>query len=146
MRRALGLDETSLLFLGRLVPIKGVDLLLQAAAGLDRNVTLRIAGDGPERARLTALAAQLGVNAQFEGWVVGARKEELLHACDALVVPSRPGDGLPTVLAEARARALPIVATRVGAIPEYIGADPNARVVRPQSPAALRRAIGELTG
>ena len=146
MRRALGLDETSLLFLGRLVPIKGVDLLLQAAAGLDRNVTLRIAGDGPERARLTALAAQLGVNAQFEGWVVGARKEELLHACDALVVPSRPGDGLPTVLAEARARALPIVATRVGAIPEYIGADPNARVVRPESPAALRRAIGELTG
>lgn len=145
-RRALGLDRTSLLFLGRLVPIKGVDLLLHAAAGLERKVMLCIAGDGPERGRLTALASQLGVDARFEGWVAGARKEALLHACDALVVPSRPGDGLPTVLAEARAHALPIVATRVGAIPDYIGADPNARLVRPNSPAALSRAIGELRG
>ena len=68
------------------------------------------------------------------------------YACDALVVPSRRGDGLPTVLAEARAHGLPMVATRVGAIPSYLGADPNARLVRPDSPAALRRAIGQLMG
>ncbi len=146
LQQALGLDKPSLLFLGRLVPIKGVDLLLHAAAGLEPKVVLHIAGDGPERARLTALAAQLGVDARFEGWVAGARKQALLHACDALVVPSRRGDGLPTVLAEARAHALPIVATRVGAIPSYLGADPNARLVRPESPAALRRAIGQLMG
>ena len=146
LRQALGLDRTSLLFLGRLVPIKGADLLLHAAAGLEPKVALRIAGDGPERARLTALAAELGVDARFEGWVAGARKQALLHACDALVVPSRRGDGLPTVLAEARAHGLPMVATRVGAIPSYLGADPNARLVRPDSPAALRRAIGQLMG
>ena len=146
LRRSLGLERTSFLFLGRLVPIKGVDVLLRAAAGLEPKVELRIAGDGPERARLSAMAAELGVDARFEGWVAGDRKKALLRACDALVVPSRPGDGLPTVLAEARAHALPIIATRVGAIPAYIGADPNTRLVCPESPTALRRALGELTG
>lgn len=144
LRAALALEGPSLLFLGRLVPIKGVDLLIRAVAGLEPKVHVRIAGDGPERDSLAALAAELDVDATFEGWVSGRRKEALLHACDALVVPSRPGDGLPTVLAEARARELPIIATRVGAVAEYLGDDPSIRLVIPEDPAALHHAIGEL--
>ena len=144
LRRSLGLGRFTLLFLGRLVPVKGADQLLRAAASLREPVDIRIAGDGPERERLAALARSLGLRVTFEGWVGGARKEALLRACDALVVPSRADDGLPIVLFEARRRALPIIATRVGAIAEAL--EPGARVhlVPPDDPAALRHAIDAL--
>jgi glycosyltransferase involved in cell wall biosynthesis len=144
LRRSLGLDGFTLLFLGRLVPVKGVDRLLRAAANLAQPVHIRIAGDGPERDRLAKLAKRLRVDATFEGWVRGARKEALLRACDAMVVPSRPGDGLPTVLFEARARMLPIVATRVGSIPEALASDDRIRLVPADDRMALCRAIEEL--
>lgn len=144
LRRSLGIDGFTLLFLGRLVPIKGVDQLLRAAANLAEPVHVRVAGDGPERKPLLALAECLGVDATFEGWVAGERKEALLRACDAIVVPSRPGDGLPTVLFEARSRALPIVATRVGAIGEALRSSERIRLVPPDDPTALGRAIDAL--
>jgi glycosyltransferase involved in cell wall biosynthesis len=144
LRRALGIEGFTLLFLGRLVPVKGVDQLLRAAASLATPVHIRIAGDGPERRRLAALAQHLGVDARFEGWVAGARKEALLRACDAIVVPSRPEEGLPTVLFEARARSLPIVATRVGAIPEALQEGKRVRLVPPDDPSALGQAIDAL--
>jgi glycosyltransferase involved in cell wall biosynthesis len=144
-RAALGLVKPTLLFMGRLVPIKGADVLLHAAAALERDVQVRIAGDGPERAALALLSHRLGIDVVFEGWVSGARKETLLRASNVLVVPSRPGDGLPTVLFEARARGLPIVTTRVGAIADYIQDGPRARVVAPGDPHVLSRAIDQLT-
>jgi glycosyltransferase involved in cell wall biosynthesis len=141
LRRALGIEGFSVLFLGRLVPVKGVDQLLRAAAASNEPVHVRIAGDGPERRKLTALARHLGVDAAFEGWVSGERKEALLVACDAVVVPSRAGDGLPTVLFEAKARAVPIVATRAGAIPDALGNHEGVRLVPPDDPRALCHAI-----
>lgn len=143
-RRALGLDRFTLLFLGRLVPVKGVDQLLQAAANLSEPVHIRIAGDGPERDRLVTLSQHLGVDAKFEGWVAGAHKEALFRGCDALLVPSRPGEGLPTVLMEARSYGLPIVATRVGAITDALKPNERIRLVAPNDPAALADAIAAL--
>ncbi|UCH29318.1 MAG: glycosyltransferase family 4 protein, partial [Myxococcales bacterium] len=144
LRRKLGIDGFTLLFLGRLVPVKGVDQLLRAAAACDSRVHVRIAGDGPEREELAALASELGVDATFEGWVRGDRKEALLQACDALVVPSRAADGLPTVIFEARSRSLPIIATRAGAIADHIRPSSRHRLVPPHAPDALGRAIDEL--
>jgi glycosyltransferase involved in cell wall biosynthesis len=144
LRRRLGLRRFTVLFLGRLVPLKGADQLLRAAASLAEPVDIRIAGDGPERDRLSALARSLGIHVTFEGWVEGARKEALLRACDALVVPSRTDDGLPIVLFEAQRRALPIVATRVGAIAEALEPGPRVRLVPPDDPEALRHAINAL--
>ncbi len=144
LRLALGLERFTVLFLGRLVPVKGVDLLLRAAGSLAIPVHIRIAGDGPERARLVALAQRLGVDATFEGWIAGEHKEALLRACDAMVVPSRAEEGLPTVLFEARARSLPIVATRVGAIAEALGGDTHVRLVPQDDPTALAQAIDAL--
>ena len=120
LRRRLGIEGFTLLFLGRLVPVKGLDQLLVAVSELPQAVRLRIAGDGPERQRLLGEARRLGIDATFEGWVTGERKEALLRACDAIVVPSRAKDGLPTVLFEAKARRLPIIATAAGAIAEHI--------------------------
>ena len=141
LRRRLGIDGFTLLFLGRLVPVKGLGELLHAISALSEPLSIRIAGDGPERDELRALAARLQVDATFEGWVAGDRKEALLAACDAIVVPSMPQDGLPTVLFEARARALPIIASEAGAIREGLGAAPDVDYVPPNDRAALRRAI-----
>ncbi len=141
LRRAMGMEGFSVLFLGRLVPVKGVEELLRAAARSKRPIHVRIAGDGPERRELAALAQDLGVDATFEGWVRGKRKEALLRACDAVVVPSRDGDGLPTVLFEARSRSVPVVATRAGAIPSALEASDDVRLVAPDDPAALCHAI-----
>lgn len=144
LRQRLEIRGFTLLFLGRLVPVKGVDKLLRALAPLPRTIGLRIAGDGPERARLESLARSLGVRASFEGWVTGERKEALLRACDALVLPSGPKDGLPTVLFEAKARDLPILGTAGVAISEQLGGRPAVMLVPPNDGDALGRAIQQL--
>ncbi|MGB3049747.1 MAG: glycosyltransferase [Polyangiales bacterium] len=141
LRRRLGIKGFTLLFLGRLVPVKGLAELLHAIAALPEPLSIRIAGDGPERDQLRALAQRLRVDAIFEGWVGGERKEALLRACDAIVVPSGPLDGLPTVLFEAEARALPIIATEAAAIPARMRRHPDVELVRPNDRIALRRAI-----
>jgi glycosyltransferase involved in cell wall biosynthesis len=144
LRRRLGIDGFTLLFMGRLVPVKGLDGLLRAIADLPAPVGIRIAGDGPERGKLGSLARRLGVDATFEGWVAGERKEALLRACDAIVVPSCPREGLPTVLFEAKARGLPIIATEVGAIGDHLKGSAGALLVAPGDRAAMARAIVEL--
>ena len=130
-----------MLFLGRLVPVKGVDALLFAIAALSEPVRLHIAGDGPERGRLEKLARDLCIDARFEGWVAGAHRESLMLACDAIVVPSRPKDGLPIVLWEARARRLPIIATAIDAVAEQLNGRVDALLVPPNDLEALSRAI-----
>jgi glycosyltransferase involved in cell wall biosynthesis len=144
IRQHLDIQGFTLIFLGRLVPVKGLDRLLRALAELQEPVGIRVAGDGPERPRLQALARRLGIDARFEGWVSGERKEALLSACDAIVVPSEPEDGLPTVLFEAKARGLPIISTALGAIPEPLRSHPDTLLVPPLDRGALARAIQQL--
>ena len=103
-------QRTVILFLGRLVPKKGVAHLVSAFAGLAaerEGLELVIAGDGPEAADLRKEAAASGVGdrIRFFGHVQGDRKRELLQLCDMLVIPSvvtHDGDaeGLPVVLLE----------------------------------------------
>lgn len=115
-RAALGVDGLVALVMGRLSEEKGVDLAIDA---LPPDVTLLIAGAGPERARLVERAAGRAV--RFLGEVRGARKAEAFAAADFLVVPSRR-DGAPTVVTEAALASLPIVASSVGGIPELLRA------------------------
>lgn len=144
IRQRLGIQGFTLLFLGRLVPVKGLDGLLRALAELPEPVGIRVAGDGPERPRLQALARRLGVDARFEGWVSGERKEALLRACDVIVVPSETEDGLPIVLFEAKARGLPIITSALGAIPETLRRQPDVLLVPPRDRGALGRAIRQV--
>ncbi len=139
------------LFLGRLIRQKGVDDLLRAAALMRARPRLRIAGDGPERRRLQALAADLGVDARFHGFVEGAAKEALYREAALLCVPSREvgrlSEGAPLVIAEARQYGLPVVATAVGGIPEMMRAlYPEAPLVRPWAPWALADALTQALG
>jgi len=130
LRRRHGLRGFCLLSLGRLVPIKGVDTAIRAAAAC--GVTLVVAGDGPERAPLAQLAHSLGADVRFVGTVIGERKSELFAAVDAFVLPSRRmpdgrSEGLPTSLLEAMAHGLPVIASRGTGVEELLSQTPLAR-------------------
>jgi len=134
------------LFLGRLIRQKGVDDLLRAAALMPRRPRLEIAGDGPERRKLQGLAAGLGLDARFHGFVEGAAKEALYRRAALLCVPSREigglSEGAPLVIAEAKRYGLPVVATAVGGIPELMrDLYPETALVRPGAPQALAQAL-----
>jgi glycosyltransferase involved in cell wall biosynthesis len=117
IRRKLNLDKESVCygFVGRISHQKAVDRAISAFAMVSRQVShthLVIVGDGPNLNAMKTLAADLGVSHQvtFTGTANGA---ELMAAFDVFLLPSRY-EGMPYVLLEAAAKALPIVMTDVG--------------------------------
>ena len=134
------------LFLGRLIKQKGVDDLLHAAALMPDPPRLEIAGDGPERPRLQAIAAAHRLDVRFHGFVHPPARDALYRRAAVLCVPSRDvgplSEGAPLVIAEARHYGLPVVATAVGGIPELMRhLYPGAPLVRPGAPEALAHAL-----
>ncbi len=112
-----------LLFLGRLVRPKGVDLLLRAVPLAGRELPglrLSVVGDGPERPRLERLARRLGVEALFAGWADGADRLEHLPRADLLVVPSLWPEPFGMVGLEAGCVGLPAAGFAVGGIPDWL--------------------------
>lgn len=122
-RRRVGLTRFTALSLSRLVSIKGIDLAIRAVAGA-AGVELVIAGDGPERASLEALARSLGAPVRFVGHVGGDERRALLGGADVFVAPSRAigarVEGTPTSVLEALAAGLPIVGTRISGIADAV--------------------------
>lgn len=105
---------------GRLVPVKGFDVLLEALARLGRpEVHLDLVGDGPELARLQALAATLGVTHRVRWRGFQANPYHWMRRADALVLSSRY-EGLPNVIIEALACGTPVIASPVPAALEII--------------------------
>mgnify|MGYP000864412772 CR=1 FL=1 len=133
------------LFAGRLVPLKGVDVLLRAVAGLP-DTDLTVAGEGPEGGRLHDLACRLGVQARFAGAMSREEVLDAMSAADLLAVPSRVGrtgrvEGLPRVIPEAWSCGLPVVATSAGGAGEALSVRGGGLLALPGDPGDLRRAI-----
>lgn len=130
----------------RLREEKGNRYFLQAAHEVlqnDPGVRFVLAGEGPERARLERLAAQLGIQdrVHFAGFVKDV--PEALAAFDIVVIPSlREGFGL--ALAEALAAAKPVIATRVGGMVEMVEHEKHALMIPPADGRALAQAILQL--
>ena len=136
-----------LLYIGRLVREKGLYELLQGLAlARSRGVAaeLVIAGAGPEEARLQQAAVAHGLEGvSFLGTVRGAAKIALLERADVFVLPSY-AEGLPYALLESMAAGVPVIATRVGWIPELVADGINGLLVEPQAPQAIAIAIHTL--
>ena len=123
----LGLDASPLFAcVGRLVPEKGNHHAVRALASLgaeEPDARLVIVGDGPERERLEDLCHKLGVGGRVA--FVGAQPHEAiaayLAAADGFLFPTERDEALPIVLLQAMACARPVIASRVGGIPEVIG-------------------------
>jgi glycogen(starch) synthase len=113
-------------FQGRLVTTKGVRLLFEAARILreqNRTFELLIIGDGPERASLEQFARESQLDSQicFTGRLNGAQLDAALARASAIVVPSLGGEVFGLVVAENMLRALPVVASDLGAFREVLG-------------------------
>lgn len=117
---------------------KGVDLLVEACGRVSAPLRLEVFGDGAWRERLESRALTLGLDALFHGRV--RRAEDRLEKIDVFVLPSR-ADNLPIVILEAMARALPVVATRVGGVPEVVEDGRTGILVEPEDVTALAGAI-----
>jgi D-inositol-3-phosphate glycosyltransferase len=149
-RRELAHDGLpTLLFVGRLDPIKGVDLLLESVAAMRRQARLIVVGGDPagdpEVERLRALTAGLGIptRVDFPGAVPQDALVRYYRAADALVVTSRyESFGLAAV--EALACGTPVVASPVGGLPSIVRDGENGLLVRWRSPQAYAERLDEL--
>jgi len=134
-------DATDLVCLGELRPVKGFDVLIEALAQLKnsgRRVTATIAGEGPLDQDLKSLAKWLHVDDRVR--FAGHRPAREAFAMGRMLVMTSHTESLPYVLLEAAAAGLPILATRVGGIPEIFGALSEG-LVAANNPAALAKAI-----
>lgn len=142
-------NERIVLFAGRLAPQKNVALLLQAFQALPasaaRGSRLVLAGDGPLRAELQALALSLGIadRVTFPGWVDRQRMPELYRQASVFVLPSRY-EGMSNVLLEAMAAALPVIATDVEGVRELLRHEDTGIVVPPGNADELTRQLERL--
>lgn len=129
--------------IGRMVPLKGLDVLAEALAGRD-DVVWFAAGDGPSAAELTAQCARLGVPLRRLGVLDPPRRDALLAVADVFALPSRPvgrrSEGTPVALLEALASGVPAVASAIGGVPA-LADEAGLFTVPPDDPQALRRAL-----
>lgn len=123
-RREPGGNGKRVAFVGRLDPVKGALLLIEAMAAALKahpDATLTLAGDGPARAGAEARVRDLGIESsvRFAGFMTQGQVADLLANSDMLVLPSF-AEGLPVVYMEALASRIPVVASRVAGVQELV--------------------------
>ena len=136
-----------MLYVGNLVPVKGVPDLLNALPGLRAvrsDWVLDIVGDGTEREACEAIVRDQGLSEHvfFHGLQPKSAVAEFMRRSDFFVLPSH-WDNSPCVIVEAMASGLPVVATRTGGIPEFVGED-SGLLVPPGEPGALSEALAKM--
>ncbi|MDP8254258.1 MAG: glycosyltransferase [Candidatus Alcyoniella australis] len=141
-------SKKQLLFVGRYHPNKGPDVLLEATQLLHRelpDMRLSVFGQGELQSSLTARAARPDLDGCVEvGGFIGAQRFAAhLDQVDALVIPSRI-ESIPVVLSDAAQRGTPLVVTDVGDMGALVRQYSAGEVARPEDPADLARAMGEV--
>jgi glycosyltransferase involved in cell wall biosynthesis len=146
-------ERPYLLFVGRFVEKKGVAHLLEAMRALEREgaaIDLVLIGDGPMAEALKLQSSGLK-HARFLGWLANPEVRRLMRSALALCVPSvaaHTGDaeGLPNVVLEAMACAVPVIGSRAGGIPEAVEHGRTGLLVPQADPRAIADAVGRLLG
>lgn len=145
-RRRLGLspDRSVVLFVGNLVPVKGLSVALQALSLLS-DVDLVVMGEGPLEAALRKQAVELGLTGRvtWSGQVDHRQVADYMAACNALVLPSF-SEGQPNVVLEALSSGRPVAASDVGGVTELVKEGEQGALVPPGDHQALARAVSKV--
>jgi len=143
-RRDAGLPAEGriILFVGNFYPVKNPLLLIRAVAEMASGPMLVMAGGGPLEASCRELAERLGLGARvvFAGRKTPVEIARLVNAADLLALPSE-NEGVPNVILEAFASGLPVVASRVGGIPEVLDREVLGRLAPAEDAAAFGAAL-----
>jgi glycosyltransferase involved in cell wall biosynthesis len=137
----------SVAFVGRFVPVKRVDVFLRAAAEICRSDSPQTrfvaVGDGPLHGECVELARQLGIadRVDFPGFQPNSLPIIRQMSC---IVLTSDHEGLPMVVLEALALGVPVVAPKVGGLPEVLAGIPQCRLVSARTPAGFAEAILEV--
>ena len=138
----------TLLFVGRLIPEKGILDLVRAVATVSAATPCRllVAGDGLIASVVSRTANELGIggNVAMLGYVSGADLAYCYHEADALVLPTYWAEGFPTVLLEAMSAGLPIITTKLRGAADWLDEGVNTLFVPPQRPDVLAEAIARV--
>lgn len=135
-----------LLFVGRVVPTKGVEWLLRSLALVNPAIHLDIAGDGWFRPQAERLAATLGIQSRitWHGWCQADELSQLYEQCFAVVFPSVWPEPAGLITLEAYSHHRPVIASAVGGIPEYAVHGKTGLLVEPNHPRQLAAAMTQL--
>jgi glycosyltransferase involved in cell wall biosynthesis len=131
------------LFAGKLSPEKGLRTLLEAWSRL-AHVPLKIVGTGPLDSELRARAADRGLNVEFLGMRSRAETIKLMQDAVLLVLPSEWFEGFPLVITESYASGTPVVASRIGGLPELVRDGVTGTLFEPRDPSSLAAAVSGL--
>jgi phosphatidyl-myo-inositol alpha-mannosyltransferase len=131
----------TVLFIGRHEPRKGLEVLLDAWAGIDRDARLQIVGVGPQTEELQRRDV---AGVEWFGTVTDTPRNELLRGATAFCAPSLRGESFGVVLLEAMAAGAPIVASAIEGYQNVARAGQDALLVPPGDVAALRNALRRL--
>lgn len=131
--------------IARLSPEKGIDVLIEAMKDLPENISLEIIGEGPEEAKLKALARATNRQSPITFSPYEPDISKVFSRIDALILPSRENDPFGMVAAEAMLRSVPVIVTTQCGIADYLEDGKDALVVKAGSSVELQKAIMQLT-
>ena len=139
--------EDELLFVGQVVRGKGLDTLINAMAFVDKRTKLTVVGTGVQQLASQELASQLGLadRIRFVGQKDRKELNELFRSATALVVPSRSPETFGLVGIEAMSHGLPVIASDVGGIREWLMPESTGLLFEPNDTGSLANAISRLT-
>jgi glycosyltransferase involved in cell wall biosynthesis len=147
IRQRLGAtDQFVLLIVANLIAEKGVDVALRALPQFPEDVTLWVVGCGGEAESLQALGRELGVAGRVRFLGPQQYVEPFMQGADCLVCPSRWAEAAGLVNVEALASGLPVVASRIGGIPEYVEDGRTGLLFAPEDSEALAAQVLRLHG
>lgn len=144
----VGDESDVILFVGQVIRSKGLDVLIGALPLLKRTARLRVIGKGGALEKNKALAENLGLGdrVEFLGWVPHHELDRHFEEAAVVVVPSVWAEPFCLVGIEAMARSRPVVAFRVGGIPQWLEHGKSGLLAEEKTPAALAARIDELLG
>jgi glycosyltransferase involved in cell wall biosynthesis len=134
-------DKFVLLCVGQLIPEKGLEVALRAMSSLPSRIVLWIIGAGPTEQELRALTGELGLNERVRLLGLQYNVQSFMQAADVLLCPSVWGEAAGLVTLEGQACGLPVVASRIGGIPEYVAEERSGLLFEPGNPNDLARQV-----